>query len=42
MGLEARDFFLELIDPFLERPQGEFSNMLARGWTLLGLQVELF
>jgi hypothetical protein len=40
MDLESSDLFLELIDPFLERAQGEFSNMLAGRWALLGSRVE--
>jgi hypothetical protein len=42
MGLESSDLFLELIDSFLERARGEFSNMLARRRALLGSQIEFF
>src|SRR5262249_2846293 len=42
MGLESNDLFFELIDPFLERAQGEFLNMLAGRRTLLGSRVKVF
>jgi hypothetical protein len=38
-GLEARDLFLELIDPFLERAHSEFPNMLAGIGPLLRFEV---
>src|SRR5215475_9652721 len=41
MGFKSSDLFLELIDPFLERAQGEFLNMLVSRCALLGLHVEL-
>src|SRR6266851_884762 len=41
-GLEPSHLFLELIDPFLERSQGQFADVLARHGASLDRGVKLF